>query len=72
MQTSNMGGLNSEGDGGRGEEWQRARKDDNQGRYSERREERKTNKAGYTATPVACGWAGAVLEIVTRTLGQEQ
>ena len=24
------------------------------------------NKAGYTATPVACGWAGAVLEKVTR------
>ena len=21
------------------------------------------NKAGYTATPVACGWAGAVFEI---------
>ena len=24
------------------------------------------NKAGYTATPVACRWAGAVLEEVTR------
>ena len=22
-----------------------------------------TNKAGYTATPVACGWAGAVFEV---------
>ena len=22
------------------------------------------NKAGYTATPVACGWAGAVLELL--------
>ena len=22
------------------------------------------NKAGYTATPVACGWAGAVFEII--------
>ena len=21
-----------------------------------------TNKAGYTATPVACGWAGAIFE----------
>ena len=21
------------------------------------------NKAGYTATPVACGWAGAVIEV---------
>ena len=29
------------------------------------------NKAGYTATPVACGWAGAILE-VTRPFGQEQ
>ena len=30
------------------------------------------NKAGYTATPVACGWAEAVLEKVTRAFGQEQ
>ena len=30
------------------------------------------NKAGYTATQVACGWAGAVLEKVTRAFGQEQ
>ena len=29
------------------------------------------NKAGYTATPVACGWAGAIFE-VTLTFGQEQ
>ena len=29
------------------------------------------NKAGYTATPVACGWAGAINE-VTRSFGQEQ
>ena len=29
------------------------------------------NKAGYTATSVACGWAGAVFE-VTCSLGQEQ
>ena len=29
------------------------------------------NKAGYTATLVACGWAGAVLERVTRAPGQE-
>ena len=21
------------------------------------------NKAGYTATPVACGWAGAIFEV---------
>ena len=29
------------------------------------------NKAGYTATLVACGWAGAVLEKVTRASGHE-
>ena len=29
------------------------------------------NKAGYTATLVACGWAGAVLEKVIRVSGQE-
>ena len=29
------------------------------------------NKAGYTATEVACGWAGAIFE-VTRQFGQEQ
>ena len=33
---------------------------------------RKRKKAGYTATPVACGWAGAVLEEVTRAFGQKQ
>ena len=31
----------------------------------------KVNKAGYTAIPVACGWAVAVIE-VTRSLGQEK
>ena len=31
----------------------------------------KDNKARYTATLVACGWAGAVLDKVTRTYGQE-
>ena len=31
----------------------------------------KGNKAGYTATPVACGWAGAII-VVTRSFGQEQ
>ena len=30
------------------------------------------NVAGYTANPDACGWAGAVIEKVTRTFGQEQ
>ena len=29
------------------------------------------NKARYTATPVACGWAGAIIE-VSETFGQEQ
>ena len=30
-----------------------------------------TNKAGYTATLVACRWAGAVLQKVTRASGKE-
>ena len=29
------------------------------------------NRAGYTTTPVACGWAGAIVE-VTSSFGQEQ
>ena len=29
------------------------------------------NKAGYTAIPVACRWAGAIFEL-TRAFGQEQ
>ena len=29
------------------------------------------NKAGYTASPVACGWAGAIIE-VSGAFGQEQ
>ena len=29
------------------------------------------NKARYTATPVACGWAGAIMK-VTRSFGQGQ
>ena len=33
--------------------------------------EREKNKAGYTVTPDACGWAGAEIE-VTRSFGQEQ
>ena len=32
---------------------------------------KRKNKAGYTATEVACGWAGAIFE-VTRPFGQEQ
>ena len=30
------------------------------------------NKAGYTATLVACGWVGAMIEKVTGAFGQEQ
>ena len=30
------------------------------------------NKAGYTATEVACGWAGAVIKMVNKAFGQEQ
>ena len=30
------------------------------------------NKAGYTATEVACGWAGAVAKMVNNTFRQEQ
>ena len=29
------------------------------------------NKAGYTATPVGCGWAGAIFE-VSEAFGQER
>ena len=32
---------------------------------------REGNKAGYVATPVACGWAGAIIE-VSGKFGQEQ
>ena len=35
------------------------------------KDSRKSNKAGYTATLVASGRAGAVLEKVTRVSGQE-
>ena len=36
-----------------------------------KRSKRRKNKAGYTATPVACGWAGAIIE-VSGAFGQEQ
>ena len=29
------------------------------------------NEAGYTATQVACGWVGVVIEKVTKVFGQE-
>ena len=41
------------------------------GRREDQREEDQKNKAGYTATLVACGWAGAIIE-VSGTFGQEQ
>ena len=41
------------------------------GKKIKKLENGKENKAGYTATSVACGWAGAVIE-VTRSFGQEQ
>ena len=36
-----------------------------------RRGRRRRNKAGYTATPVACGWTGAIIE-VSAEFGQKQ
>ena len=30
------------------------------------------NKAVYTATEVACGWAGAVIKKAIQVIGQEQ
>ena len=33
---------------------------------------KKENKAVYTATEVACGWAGAVIKKVIQVIGQEQ
>ena len=36
-----------------------------------RKRRRERNKAGYTATLVACGWTGAMLEKVTRASGPE-
>ena len=38
----------------------------------EKEGEKKKNMAGYTATLVACGWAGAVMEKVTGAFGREQ
>ena len=41
------------------------------GRKSEEECGGKENKAGYTANPVACGWAGAIIE-VSGAFGQAQ
>ena len=30
------------------------------------------NKDGYTATLVACGWAGAVMKLTNQAVGQKQ
>ena len=38
----------------------------------EKRVREKKNKAGYTATLVTCGWAGAVKVKVTEAFGQKQ
>ena len=38
---------------------------------SKKKKKKKKKKAGCTATPVACGWAGAIFG-VTRPFGQEQ
>ena len=40
------------------------------GKAKEKESDLEKNKAGYTATEVACGWAGTVFE-VTRPFGQE-
>ena len=32
-------------------------------KVQQKKQNKKTNKAGFTATPVACGWAGAVFEV---------
>ena len=39
--------------------------------YIQREDIIEKNKAGYTATEVTCGWAGAIFEL-TRQFGQEQ
>ena len=38
---------------------------------AKKEKKKEKNKAGYTATPVACGRAGAIFEL-TRAFGQEQ
>ena len=47
------------------------RKDGQTDNASYRNASQHFNKVGYTASPVACGWAGAVFE-VTWSFGQEQ
>ena len=42
-----------------------------QSEKKETRIRKKNNKAGYTATPVTCAWAGALFD-VTKVFGQEQ
>ena len=48
-------------------EWPKRRDDE----WTDQRTKSKTRLDVYMATPVACGWAGAVFE-VTRAFGQEQ
>ena len=42
------------------------------GKGKKEREEKRKEEEGYTATLVACRWAGAVMEEVTGTFGQER
>ena len=38
---------------------------------AKKEKKKKKNKAGCTANPIACGWAGVMLEKVIRASGQE-
>ena len=58
-----------EEDGGKREEEKEKKEKGRKRRKKKKGDER--NKAGYTGTPVACGWAGAIIE-VTCLFGQEQ
>ena len=40
--------------------------------YKKRKVSLNLNKAVYTATEVACGWAGAVIKKAFQAIGQEQ
>ena len=39
--------------------------------YAEQNATCRENKAGYTATEVASGWAGAVIKMANQAFGQE-
>ena len=42
---------------------ERKKNDEKAGRERKEMSNEEKNKAGYTAIPVACGWAGAVFEV---------